>query len=313
MAADLTGRVLGLPAFLETRSRGCTLADITRNVPGYEVDGELTPGTKEWEKVRKRLQRDLDDLEAGFGIRVEYHDRDYVYRLQPAFFTTDERLALISAAATVEVAGMNDEPVLGELGAAVDAGAQRIVLTVPGRVEKLCGAIRTHTSVTFRYNLRERRLDPYAVGRWKTQWYVIGREHGADALRKFRIDRIEVADADATADAIEAAGPPGAYTIPPEFDAVDEMRLDPNDWGHDPLVTTRVRVEIDHVQNLQYELGGRVVARDGLHAVVELDVRHYQAFRDRLLGFREHAQVVAPPELVAYLRDHLAAIVARST
>src|SRR5207244_540685 len=105
-----------------------------------------------------------------------------------------------------------------------------------------------------------RILDPYAVGRWKTQWYVIGREHGADALRKFRIDRIEEGGSDQAA--IASAGPADSYTIPAEFDAVDEMRLDPNDWGHDAAVIARVRVETDHIQNLQYELGGRVVERD---------------------------------------------------
>ena len=38
------------------------------------------------------------------------------------------------------------------------------------------------------------------------------------------------------------------------------------------------------MQNLQYELGGRVVTRASGQAVVEVEVRHYAAFRDRLLG-----------------------------
>ncbi len=308
MSADLTERVLGLAAFLDKRT-SCTLADITGNVPGYEVEGELKPDTKEWEKVRKRLQRDLGDLERGFGITVEYRDEEHAYRLRPAFFTTDERLALIAAAATVAVDGLDDAPVLGELGAAVDELDQRIVLTVPGRVEDLCRAIRSRSPVRFRYRQQTRTLDPYAVGRWKTQWYVIGNEHTTDELRKFRLDRIEAANADEPT--IENIGPAGAYSIPDAFVAVDEMRLDPNDWGHDPLVVARVRVERDHVQNLQYELGGHVVERDVDFAVVELDVRHYEAFRARLFGFREHARVVSPPEMVAFVLDHLAAIVAR--
>ncbi|MDP9331864.1 MAG: WYL domain-containing protein [Actinomycetota bacterium] len=309
MGADLTERVLGLTAYLETKRAGCTLADITRDVPGYVVDGELTSGTKEWETARKRLQRDLDDLEAGFGINVDYHDREHLYRLRPPFFTTDERLALIAAAAAVDVVGMDDEPILGELGAAVDEREQRIVLSVPSRVQELCVAIRARSPVHFGYHQHVRTLDPYAVGRWKTQWYVIGREHGADALRKFRIDRIEDAGTDQAA--IVGAGPPNSYTIPTEFDAVDEMRLDPNDWGHDSPVTARVRVAQDHIQNLQYELGGRVVDRTNGFGIVELEVRHYASFRDRLLGFREHAIVVDPPALVTFVRDHLAAIVAR--
>ncbi len=307
MSANPTERVIGLAAYLEKKRDGCTLADITRVVPGYAVDGVLTPDTKEWETVRKQLRRDLADLEAGFGITVEYRDVEHDYRLRPAFFTTDERLAMIAAAATVDVAGMSDEPVLGELGAAVDEREHRIVLSVPARVEELCRAIRERAPVSFGYHRQPRTLDPYAVGRWKTQWYVIGNDHGSGELRKFRIDRI---DESADESAIGRAGPPDSYAIPAEFDAVDEMRLDPNDWGNDPPVRARVRVAEDHIQNLQYELGGRVVDRKAGFAIVEIDVRHYAAFRDRLLGFREHAVVVDPPELVALVRDHLAAVVA---
>jgi predicted DNA-binding transcriptional regulator YafY len=309
LGADLTERVLGLAAYLETRSEGCTLADIARDVPGYEVDGELTTATKEWEAVRKRLHRDRDDLAAGFGINIDYDEVEHWYRLRPPFFTRGERLALIAAAAAVDVAGLEDEPVLGELGAAVDEREQRIVLSVPSRVQELCRSIRARSPVRFQYHQQTRTLDAYAVGRWKTQWYVIGRDHGADALRKFRIDRIEDAGTDEAE--IVSAGPADSYTIPAEFDAVDEMRLDPNDWGHDPTVIAWVRVAEDHIQNLQYELGGHVVERTAGFGIVELEVRHYAAFRDRLLGFREHAIIVDPPELVACVRNHLAETVAR--
>ena len=65
----------------------------------------------------------------------------------------------------------------------------------------------------------------------------------------------------------------------------------------------------DHVLAFRRELGGAVVTQetDG-DAVVELDVRHYESFRNRLLAFRTNAVVLAPPELVAIVRDHLAAL-----
>jgi hypothetical protein len=39
-------------------------------------------------------------------------------------------------------------------------------------------------------------------------------------------------------------------------------------------------------------------------------VRHYESTRNRILFFRDHAQVLGPPELVALVRDHLAALAA---
>ena len=61
----------------------------------------------------------------------------------------------------------------------------------------------------------------------------------------------------------------------------------------------------DHVEAFRRELGGETVSRDADHAVVELDVRHYASTRNRLLAFRANAVVLEPPELVAFMREHL--------
>jgi hypothetical protein len=107
---------------------------------------------------------------------------------------------------------------------------------------------------------------------------------------------------------VREVGNAGAYQIPTDIDAISEMRLDPNDWGHDPPVVARVEVESDLAHNLQHELGGRVVSRDAGHCVIEIDVRHYASFCDRVLAFATHARVLAPPVLVAAICDHLRAV-----
>ncbi len=62
----------------------------------------------------------------------------------------------------------------------------------------------------------------------------------------------------------------------------------------------------DHVEAFRRELGGETVSRDADHTVVELDVRHYtRRRRNRLLAFRANAVVLEPPELVAFMREHL--------
>ena len=64
-----------------------------------------------------------------------------------------------------------------------------------------------------------------------------------------------------------------------------------------------VRVEADHLGAFVDEFGGEV---DG--DTVVLTVRHHESFRNRLFGFRGHAVVTSPPEMVAMVRDHLAAV-----
>jgi WYL domain len=73
-----------------------------------------------------------------------------------------------------------------------------------------------------------------------------------------------------------------------------------------------VEVDADRVDAFLGELGGDVVGRSGDRATVELDVRHYESFRNRLLAFGVHAVVIAPPVLVAGVRDHLATLAERA-
>jgi hypothetical protein len=160
VAADASERILDLAAYLARHATGgTTLADIARDVPGYEVAGELKVGSGEWETIRKRLQRDLPMLESSFGIVVDYAEEDHAYRLRPAYFSADERRALIAAAAAVDVEGIDDEPVLGELGAAVDEESRRIVISVPRLVRNFSSAIRARRPVHFRYHGRLRTVD----------------------------------------------------------------------------------------------------------------------------------------------------------
>src|SRR4051794_24847401 len=96
-------RILRLAAFAGTRcgdGTEITLTDIVDGV-GYvtaaarDEHGELISETREWETVRKMVQRDLGDLREAWGIRLDYDGADHVYRLEPPCFTPAERQALI--------------------------------------------------------------------------------------------------------------------------------------------------------------------------------------------------------------------------
>jgi hypothetical protein len=319
-------RILDLTAFAAARCRngnGITLSDIVDNVPGYETDGpraangDLKAGTDQWEAVRKRLTRDIKDLREQWGIQLDFDEADHCYRLAPAFFTGAERRALFAAAALISVQGAPGSK-LGDLGAAIDDSAALVIVRLHGLVADLRRAIATRTAVEFRHHGRDRHLQPYALGMWKKNWYVAGRDIDRDSTRRFRLDRIDPGDPGDPGNpgnpgnpgepTIRPYGSPSAYGIPGDFDANREFDLDPNAWGTDPAVRARVRVGLDHVDAFLNELGGEVVDRDEQSAILELDVRHYISFRTRLLGFRGSAVVLSPPVLVDFVRDHLVAL-----
>jgi len=303
-------RILHLAAFAADRCADgaeITLTDIVDGV-AYPTDaerdghGQLRSGTTEWETVRKMVQRDLGDLRTFWGIRLDYDEAAHSYRLAPPFFTPDERRALLAAVATVAVQGAPDsEP--GELGATLDDRRALVVLRLHHLVAVLRAAIGDRREVSFGLYGVTRHVQPYALGMWRNRWYLAGHDLDRGTLRRYRLDRVD--DDEPT---IALVGSEHAYEIPADFDVDAAFDLDPNAWGQDPVLVARVRVGVDHVDAFRSELGGDIADSDGRTAVVALDVRHYHSFRDRLLAFRGSAVVLEPAELVAVVRDHLAAL-----
>jgi len=313
MVPSAAERILSLAAYLDAHRRDdVTLSHISRDLAGYDdgdaprdVDGDLVPRTREWETIRKKLQRDFEDLRAQWGIEVDYDDARHCYRLVPPFLSARERAALISAAAVVAVEGLQ-EPEPGAIGSGVDDGTARVVVQVHALVAAFRDAIDSRIPLRFRHEGRERVLEPWALGVWRNKWYVAGGDPDrAGDMRRFRLDRI---DPVITGGALEPAGGAGTYAIPEWFDVDRAFDFDPNSWGHDPELDTLVRVEPDHLAAFIDEFGGEVVETDADRAIVTLVVRHHESFRNRLFAFRGHAIVESPPELVALVREHLAAV-----
>jgi predicted DNA-binding transcriptional regulator YafY len=315
VAPDAAQRILNLAAYAAESARThtpITLTSVVDDVPGYESDaprnddGDLAPDTKEWEAVRKKLRRDIKDLRDSWGISLDYDETDHSYRLALPFFTAKERRALLAAAATIDVEGLpSTRP--GDLGAAIDDSGALVILKLHALVATFRVAISSRNRVGFEYDARTRTVEPYALGMWRNHWYLAGRDASSGHFRRFRLDRIE-----SSAISVDTAS---TFSIPGDFDPDTAFALDPNEWGTDPLVHARVRVSPDHAQAFVDELGGSVVrlpgtGRDGLgdDTFVELDVRHYDSFRTRLLAFGRNAVVLSPPVLVDAVRAHLVAL-----
>ena len=305
--ATPTERILNLAAYLKQRGgEGASLDDIARNVRGYDPDaardehGDLITEGTEWEALRRMARRDLQDLRDAWGIDTMFDDEAHRYRLRPPFFTTRERTALIAAAAAVDVEGIDGHR--GQLGAGVDDAGAQVVIRVHHRVADLRDAIQTCTAVRFDHEGRTRVLQPFALGTWHSRWYVAGWDPELDALRRYRLDRIDQHGP------VERVGDPGSFDIPTWFDAVLAFDFDPNVWGRDARLRARVRVERDHLPAFLAELGGQIVGEVDGEPVVAFEVRHYESTRNRILFFRDHVQVLGPPELVSIIHDHLVAI-----
>ncbi len=148
-------RILRLAAYAHNVNRAITLDDIAADVPGYETAGgaALVSGSTEWERVRKLVGRDIEDLRHHWGIHLAYDESEHHYTLRTPFFTGNERAALIAAAAAVDVEGV-DVPVPRQaLGSTVGDDATEIIL----RVHDLVAVFRAAIASPRRGAVRARR------------------------------------------------------------------------------------------------------------------------------------------------------------
>lgn len=324
-AADATERTLRLAYYIAQRPT-FTMSAATDDIPDYgsverDRDGQVITGSKSGEALRKKFHRDLESIETRFGIGTEYGDNDHIYRVATPFFSSRERQALLSAMALVDVAGITtDDDGVAQLGTAVDAAGRRVIVAVNEHLTTIRDAIARRHPIRFRYHNRDRALDAWVAGLARNHWYVVGHERGAGERRVFRLDRIQ-SDDDQRPIMIDTTT---TYTIPQALAPEHELRVDPNDWGRDPPVTTTVAVHPDHVGRFRADIGGTLVElptssespaaeRNGTDGWVgvEVLVRDYKSFRDRVLRMGANARVVAPDAMVAlvcnWLRDIVSA------
>jgi proteasome accessory factor BC len=208
-------RQLSLVAFLMADRRPLTARDVKQNVEGYSEMSD--------EAFARRFYSDRAEL-LSLGVPLQSHRDEFTgeelytlrseqYFLPPLELTDDELAALQTCLYLLEGQFAYAEPfrlalqnlTLGRPGFrhAPTEIAERVEVRDPdyspelaGRLSKLETAISKQRTVRFTYwsiardETRERTLDPYALLPHEGSWYAIGRDHGSDEIRTFRVSRI---------------------------------------------------------------------------------------------------------------------------
>jgi predicted DNA-binding transcriptional regulator YafY len=184
------------------------------------------------------------------------------------------------------------------------ATAGTVVTNIPDEpaLPALREASAQHATATFGYRGSERQLNPYALLLREGFWYVIGHDLTHDALRTYRVDRID--------GAVEV-GRADTFTRPADFDPRLAFPADPKLIGAEPGARAMVRVDAPRAASAVADLGDDSVAErlpDG-SVVVRVPCAHLEAFRSWLFGLGVHAEVIDPPEVRAAVLDWLRAMV----
>jgi len=303
---DKLERLLNLVSALLETSRPLTADELRARVPGY-------PDNKT--AFRRAFERDKDDLrEMGIPLVLEtiagidpptegYRiDRERYYLRDPGL-EPDELAALHLAQSAVHLEGLAVTDGLWRLGGVVqptddDALDEGSFASLPGddNLAALFQACADRRTASFTYNGEARLVDARRVGFQRGHWYLRGYDRERAGERSFRLDRIE--------GGVETGAPGSAG---PGGEAGSGLPDDPWRLGEGPEETARLLVDAPSVGWASHQLGDATVVeqRDDGSAVLEVAVTNWPAFRTFVLGFLDHAELLAPAERRAELVEWL--------
>ena len=223
-------RLVNLTIALLATKRYLTKNEIFRNIDGYEGNAEAK---------ERMFERDKDDLRK-LGIQIEVggldplFDDEAGYRIRPESYAlslrdlTPTQVTLLSLAAQAwQDAAFTDlsQQALRKLTSiGLDTDSSQLPVMAPkliGADENLRSALDALTSLTtieFDYlNIQglaqKRQLQVYGVQARKSHWYLIGLDTEKDAIRNFRVDRIQ--------GVVKSVGKSQSYVIPTSFEIAE--------------------------------------------------------------------------------------------
>lgn len=311
---DRVERLTNLLALLLETPQPLTLVEIAGELSGQYPEKESTRRAA-FERDKKAL-RDIGvpietEIQSGdrAGMSVYWIDRDH-YELADLQLEPEETRALQMAFAAVRStsgAGITaGEEALWKVGGASVDGDSTVSANLPElpALPVLRDAASRRATVSFRYHDRPRSVDPYGLMLRNGFWYVLGRDHGHDEQRTFRVDRIE--------GTVARSGPDRSFERPLDFDPREALPTQAVKFGvvDDDTVTAEVSISPDRAVIVEREVGSdRVVRRNDDGAiVVAVPCANLWAFGTWVLGMVDHAEVLSPPAVRTALVERLQAI-----
>lgn len=308
-------RLLNLVIALVHTSGRMTKEQVRDSVAGY-ADAASD------DAFERMFERDKDTLRelgipvvtvtsAGHGDDIGYRIDQDAYALPPIELTPAELGALSLAAQFWQDRATRTDTsrALTKLRAAgAGTGAPEVVTGLAPRVRAggeaftpLLDAVQERRAVRFTYRaastgeVRERDVEPWRLVARRGGWFLVGLDRGRDAIRSFRLSRIE--------GRVRPVGEPGAFPEPPA--AAVERALRTWEAGRENMAVLAVRPErAEALRARAAGAGEEVGAGDALtpqpttdRDVIRVPYRATWELAEEVLGYGDAVVVLSPPEL----------------
>ncbi|WP_033341332.1 helix-turn-helix transcriptional regulator [Catenuloplanes japonicus] len=322
MSRIRTERLVNLVICLLSTRRFLTAAQIAATVPGYEHDPE---DPKDHEAFQRKFERDKAELRE-LGVPLETgtasaFDNEPGYRVAHRDYALPDIPLEPDEAAAVGIAGRLWQH--HGLAAAASSGLAKLraagidmdpratlgvepVVTVDPAFAPLTTAARERRAVAFDYRAPEgdeaatRKLQPWGVVCWRGKWYVVGHDLARDAVRCFRLSRIQ--------GKVRVTGQPGAFTPPADLDLISHVShfSGPVEW------TGRATLLVEPGTGAGLRRWAQQVVSEGGKDKIIMRYADTDRLAGTLVRYGASVQVLAPPELRDAVIQRLKEIVTRT-
>ena len=317
-------RLINLIAALLEARRPMSAEEIRQGIAGYDQSSG--------EAFRRTFERDKEALRAmGIPLEVAPHPVTGVDAYQipksryylPDLDLEPAELAALRLAADA-ILGSTDAVRAGMMKLAADAdfpssagaaGGGRIAWGADVAAEQpLLGpmytAVLERNVLTFDYqragseDLETRRVEPYSLLHRRGHWYLVGRDQDRDAVRSFKVSRVR-SDVEAT---------PGAYEVPPGFDAGAHMGGQAWEVGPEETqgATVRFSESLRWWAEQNFPDAPSTEGPDG-ELDIDLPVANIGALVSWVIGFAGEVEIVSPSYARERLLEHLSTFADGST
>ncbi len=306
---DRLERLINLMAALLEADHPLDRLELRGRVSGYGADVEESTFRRMFERDKEALRQmgvplvmepvNPDRPEMGEGYRIPKER----YELPDPGLDADELAALRLAVAGVSFGENQARAALWKLGGGAEVAAP-VVTELPGseHLPVLFAATAERRPVTFGYQGRPRRVEPWRLSYRGGHWYLSGFDRDRKDARTFRLDRFGSAP--------EPEGPAGSFDRPPGAGGPV-----PPPWllgDEEDAVEAALLIDADQARWAEAEAGpySQAEHRQDGSVVLRFPVTNRDGFRSFVLGFLDHAEVLGPPDLreefVAWLQAQLA-------
>jgi len=323
-------RQLSLISYLMAERRPVTALEIRRDVEGYSGMNEDAFARRFYadraELDSLGIQLTVDRPADGAAEQENYSLRPENFHLPAIEFTDDELAALQFALSLLDGEFAYAEPLRLALqqitwgrpspleapdqrslalGITASAGGHEL----SGRLAKIETAIFRHKTITFEYftiardEVGSRKVDPYHLLFRGSQFYLLGYCHDREAIRVFRLTRIQGKVAYATKAEHDFKRPedfdPRAYAKRADWQFGEEQGV------AEILVSERLAWQVERHFGRFGEIRKADSENEMLFTTPYASSRMVISF---VLGLGEHARVAGPPELVTETEERIALI-----